>query len=60
MVDTNTYLTDAVNEWLLRFMNGQKDPYNDADWNEYIQVLESLGLHDVEELNKTVYERSGN
>lgn len=59
-VDMNTYLTDAVNEWLLLFMHGQKDPYSDADWNEYIKTLESLGLHDIEELNKTVYERSGN
>ena len=59
-VDMNTYLTDAVNEWLLLFMHGQKDPHSDADWNEYIKTLESLGLHDIEELNKTVYERSGN
>jgi putative aldouronate transport system substrate-binding protein len=59
-VETKTYLTDAVNEWLLRFVSGEKDVYNDAHWAEYIGVLESLGLRDYEALNKEVYERSGN
>lgn len=56
--ETKTYLTDAVNKWLLQFMMGQKDPYNDADWNAYISELEQLGLHDVEALHKEVYERT--
>jgi hypothetical protein len=47
-----------VNKWLLQFMMGQKDPYNDADWNAYISELEQLGLHDVEALHKEVYERT--
>lgn len=56
--ETKTYLTDAVNKWLLQFMMGQKDPHNDADWNAYLSELEKLGLHDVEALHKEVYERT--
>ena len=60
VTELNTYLTDAVNKWLLLFMTGQKDPGNDADWNEYKAELESLNVKELREIYKTVYERSGN
>lgn len=56
--DMKTYLTDAVNTWLLEFMMGHKDPANDADWAAYIAELEALGLREVEALHKEVYERT--
>ncbi len=60
VAELNPSLRDCVNTWLLRFLMGQNDPNNDADWNAYKAELESLNVKELRELYKTVYERSGN
>ena len=58
--ELKTTLDEVVIRWLLMFMMGQKDPNNDADWEEYKAELKSLGSEELRTLYRTVYERSGN
>ncbi len=59
-VDVLTQLNDCRDEYLARFFSNELDPSNDEHWNRYISDMEKLGLREYEELNKIVYERSGN
>lgn len=58
--ELKTTLDEVVIRWLLMFMMGQKDPNNDAHWDEYKAELKSLGVDELRAIYKTVYERSGN
>jgi len=42
--DSWANLKKHFNEWGALFPVGQKDPYSDKDWQEYLDIAESLGL----------------
>jgi len=39
------------------FCVGKLDPYSDADWQEYLDTLDDLGLDTVLELAQTAFDR---
>ena len=39
------------------FCKGSRDPNSDTDWNNYLAMLDSLGLKDAMELAQTAYNR---
>lgn len=51
MSDLETY----VNQCTLQFISGEMDPQ--ADWDEYMASLESLGMEEVTELCQMAYDR---
>ena len=57
--EEKTELASAIHPMILTarnsFINGEKDPSNDGDWNEYIQNLNMLGLEDYQNLMQEVY-----
>lgn len=56
--DLETALNAKRDEYMARFLMGESDPNNDADWNTYLSDLKKVGLEEFEELQKTVYERT--
>lgn len=47
---------DAIEEWTMRFISGEKDP--EADWQEYLDALNGLGLENYVKTAQTAYERT--
>lgn len=47
------YIADSI----IDFFAGEKDPTNDADWNEYLENLESLGRSKMFKVAKDAYSR---
>lgn len=56
--DYVTALNSKRDEYMARFMMGESDPNNDADWNKYISDMKKVGLDDFCKLQTTVYERT--
>ena len=48
-----SYLTQTVTE----FMSGQKDPQDDAQWQEFMDTLDKLGHDELLETVKNAYAR---
>lgn len=54
------YMTDietALEENTLRFITGEQDITDDGQWNDFVEIIESLGLDKVKAIQETVYER---
>ena len=56
--DLVTALDSKRDEYMARFMMGESDPNNDADWNKYISDMKKVGLDKFIELQTRVYERT--
>ena len=56
--DLETALNAKRDEYMARFLMGESDPNNDADWQAYIDDLKKIGLDEFVELQTTVYERT--
>ena len=52
-------LKNYVKECRAKFCAGDMDPYSDADWNEYTETLERLGLSTVIRNTQTAVDRVG-
>lgn len=52
-----TLLQDYVQQARAEFATGVKDPANDADWNEYLDKLEAIGLSRYLEIAQAAYSR---
>ena len=50
----NTYVIDEV----IQFVAGEKDPSNDAQWNEFLSTLETLGREELMKVCQSAYERN--
>ena len=53
MGDINTY----VAENLAKFVNGDKNIEDDAQWDEFTSTLESMGIDDIVEVYQAAYDR---
>ncbi len=53
----NTDIETALEENTLRFITGELDISDDAQWNTYVETIEGLGLDKVHDIQVTVYER---
>lgn len=58
MTDLQTAIATKRDEYMARFLLGNMDPDNDADWNKYISDMNRVGLEKFEKLQSTVYERT--
>lgn len=56
--DLETALNAKRDEYMARFLMGESDPNNDADWQAYLDDMKKIGLEEFEELQTTVYERT--
>lgn len=56
--DLATALATKRDEYMARFLIGDMDAANDADWNRYISDMNRVGLDKFIELQNTVYERT--
>lgn len=52
-----TPVSTFVNESMTNFFSGQKNPNNDADWNEYLQNLETTGRSKLLKVAQDAYGR---
>jgi len=52
----NPMIWETSNEWRTMFIMGEKDL--DADWQAYLDTLESLGLNEVIEVTQSWYDRT--
>ncbi|ONI44485.1 hypothetical protein AN641_06790 [Candidatus Epulonipiscioides gigas] len=53
LTNLNLYIDQATAE----FVSGIKDPNNDADWNEYLEMLEKNRLSEYIEVNQVAFDR---
>ena len=53
----NTDIETALEENTLRFITGELDITDDNAWNDFVAIIESLGLDKVKAIQETVYER---
>lgn len=58
MADKLTAVNDIRDEYLYKFIMGNLDPAKDEDWNSYVDAMKRVGLDEIIELRKTVYERT--
>lgn len=58
LTDVQTSLTTKRDEYMARFLLGNMDPNNDADWNKYISDMKRVGLEKFEKLQTEVYNRT--
>lgn len=56
--DLRVVVQDVANEFMLRFVMGELDPRNDADWNTYVDAMERAGLRNLEDLRHEIYSRN--
>ena len=49
----NTYIMTETNY----FVSGEKDPNNDAQWNEFLTTLKSIGRSELQEVCQNAYDR---
>ncbi len=54
LVDPEMQIGDIYSEYVLRFITGSLNPANDADWNEYLERLDSAGLENVKKIRESV------
>lgn len=57
LADLTTSINDTQNEYAARFIMGQLDPNNDADWNKYTDTLNKLGLENFKKIRTDAYNR---
>ena len=50
-------MNSYTNEQLVLFMQGEKDPNNDKDWNEYTSTLTNLGRKELMKIAQDAYTR---
>ena len=55
--EVKTSLKDHVKESRALFISGAMDPNSDADWQKYLNELESMGLSDYLDDSQSAYER---
>lgn len=55
--DIGTPIRDYVMTNVALFATGEKDPYNDADWNAYLADLNTMGLDKYLEVVQAAYDR---
>lgn len=55
--ETMIYLDDYVKETIAKFVTGEYDPYNDADWEKYLKEYDALGLESFLKLAQAAYDR---
>lgn len=58
LADIQTSINDTRDEYAARFIMGQLDPANEADWNKYIETLNKLGLQDMKKVRADAYNRA--
>ncbi len=56
-VDLETALNSVRDQYMAKFLMGEYDPNNDADWKQYLTDLGKVGLADYEALQKAAYEK---
>ncbi len=54
---TRSDVKKAVTTWRAYFMDGTKDINSEADWNEYLQALDTAGAKDYQNAAQMCYER---
>lgn len=57
LADITTSINDTRDEYAARFIMGQLDPNNDADWNKYVDTLKKLGLDNFNKIRTDAYTR---
>lgn len=53
----STPVSTYINESITKFFAGENDPANDADWNEYLKNLESVGRSQLLKVAESSYGR---
>lgn len=53
ITNVETFISRAQTE----FIKGERDPYNDADWNAYLKEANDLGLEDYMKVHQMAYDR---
>ena len=48
----------VIDKWRSLFMAGTLNPYNDADWEKYLNALDKSGFKDYMEVAQIIYERT--
>jgi putative aldouronate transport system substrate-binding protein len=57
IVDYQTNLNQLRDEYSLKFIMGQLDPSNDADWKKFTDALKKVGLDDYVKIRTEAYKR---
>jgi hypothetical protein len=60
MSDIQATINDARDEYAVRFIMGQLDPGEDLQWQQYINVLNNLGLEEFKKIRVSAYSRGKN
>ena len=50
-------VTSFISKEIVLFVSGEKDPTNDAQWNEFLTTLESLGRSQLMKICQDAYDR---
>ena len=58
LADITTNINDTRDEYTSKFIMGQVDPNNDADWKKYIDILNKLGLEQLKKIRTDAYTRA--
>ena len=58
--NTPVEIMEYVKEMRAKFASGELDPYNDADWNKYVDTFHKMGTEQWTELAQNAYERFNN
>ena len=59
LADIEVTVNDIYGAYAARFMNGELDPTDDADWGKYTSELERAGLNRMMDQYQQVWERMG-
>lgn len=57
IVDIQTSINDARDEYAAKFIMGQVDPSNDTHWEKYLDILNKLGLEELKSVKTAAYKR---
>ncbi len=57
LADYETVVNDIRNEYVLKFIMGELDPTDNADWKEFKDTIASAGLEKVSKIYTDVYNR---
>lgn len=58
MADIQATINDVRDEYAVKFIMGQMDAQSDAQWQQYISTLNSLGLQEFRQIRLSAYNRA--
>ena len=55
--DKQGVVNSYINEQVTQFFSGQKNPADDAQWNEFLNTLKEIGREELMEVAQNAYDR---